>query len=77
MHEERVRYMVSEPARAQQKLHQYALRHVGCRSSEGVGVMEAFQVGGYILVARPPKVPPRLVVIWTESSSNVVRGELD
>lgn len=61
--------MLSELGKAQGELHQDVLQRVVAerersRKCESAGVVEAFSIGDYMLVARPRKVP-RSVVIWT------------
>ena len=67
--DKRVKEMLTELVRAQEALHQDVLQRVVAerersRKSDSVGMLEAFAVGDYVLVARPRKVP-KLVVIWT------------
>ena len=79
--EESVRGMVAELVQTQEELHQEVLQRVAMErqrsraiASESAGVLEEFQVGDYVLVARPRKVP-KLVITWTGPWRVVEKGK--
>lgn len=70
-----MRDLVSELVQAQEKLHQHVLWRVAAErrdswGSESAGVMEAFQVGDYVLMAQPRKIPEFVSQMdWAAESS--------